>query len=143
MRIIITINNDYCIYLSVFYLILTLNLILVVPVQRVWRSSRCGGPGGMGSRGRGDRGDQGDQGGRGGRGGQGGATVPGSWRLNPVVPVTRSWGHAVLGPVNLLSFYMFRLISLSGFLHDSNNLAKLFNRCNSILSKTDHFTLSF
>ena len=51
----------------------------------------------------------------------------------------------VLVPVNLLPFYMFRLISLSGFLHDTINfnLAKLFNRCNSILSKTDHFTLSF
>ena len=29
------INNDYCIYLSIIYLILTLNLILVVPVQQV------------------------------------------------------------------------------------------------------------
>ena len=42
---------------------------------------------------------------------------------------------------------MFRLISLSGFLHDSINfnLAKLFNdiQCNSILisSKTDHFEI--
>ena len=102
--------------MSIFYLILTLNLILVVPV---WRSSR----------------------------------------LNPVVAVVAveaieaieaikaieaieavpgCGGHAVLGPVNLL-------ISLSGFLPDTINfdLAKLFNRCISILSKTDHFTLSF
>ena len=67
--------------------------------------------------------------------------VPGGARGGPGVR------GPVLVPVNLLPFYMFRLISLSGFLHDTINfdLAKLFNdiQCNSILisSKTDHFEI--